>query len=145
LRPGPECRAYYELFVIIDIYSRYIVGWTVVAAETGELAEAFIADARAFCERFLDHYNHVHATTDSGPYASIGALRHRHQIRAARADTLTAAYNANPARVRHRPPTPPELPRPRGGSTKPTEKHSSNPRKRIVSFPLTRSEGLSRK
>jgi putative transposase len=42
---GPERGIYYELFVIIDIYSRYIVGWTVAAAETGELAEAFIADA----------------------------------------------------------------------------------------------------
>ena len=42
---GPERGVYYELFVIIDIYSRYIVGWTVAAAETGELAEAFIAEA----------------------------------------------------------------------------------------------------
>ena len=30
--------------MIIDIFSRYVVGWTVTAAETGELAEAFIAD-----------------------------------------------------------------------------------------------------
>ncbi len=42
---GPERGVYYELFVIIDIYSRYVVAWTVAAAETGELAEAFIADA----------------------------------------------------------------------------------------------------
>ena len=42
---GPERGIYYELFVIIDIYSRYVVAWTVAAAETGELAEAFIADA----------------------------------------------------------------------------------------------------
>ncbi len=42
---GPERGIYYELFVIIDIYSRYIVGWIVAAAETGELAQAFIADA----------------------------------------------------------------------------------------------------
>jgi len=41
---GPERGVYYELFVIIDIFSRYVVGWTVTAAETGELAEAFIAD-----------------------------------------------------------------------------------------------------
>jgi len=41
---GPQRGVYYELFVIIDIYSRYVVGWTVAAAETGELAEAFIAD-----------------------------------------------------------------------------------------------------
>ena len=42
---GPERGVYYELFVIIDIFSRYVVAWTVAAAETGELAEAFIADA----------------------------------------------------------------------------------------------------
>jgi len=35
---------YYELYVIIDIYSRYVVGWTVDERETGELAREFIAD-----------------------------------------------------------------------------------------------------
>ena len=44
---GPERGVYYELFVIIDIFSRYVVGWMVSPAETGELAEAFIADAFA--------------------------------------------------------------------------------------------------
>src|SRR5688572_18395350 len=44
---GPERGVYYELFVIIDIFSRYVVGWTVSPAETGELAEAFIADTLA--------------------------------------------------------------------------------------------------
>ena len=42
---GPERGIYYDLFVIIDIFSRYVVNWTVAAAETGDLAEAFIADA----------------------------------------------------------------------------------------------------
>jgi len=36
---------YYELFVIIEIYSRYVVAWTVAAAETGELAKQFIDNA----------------------------------------------------------------------------------------------------
>jgi putative transposase len=44
---GPERGVYYELFVIIDIFSRYVVGWMVSPAETGELAEAFLADALA--------------------------------------------------------------------------------------------------
>jgi Integrase core domain len=34
----------YHLYAIIDIYSRYIVGWTVEAAETGERAKEFIAE-----------------------------------------------------------------------------------------------------
>ena len=42
---GPTRGVYYELFVIIDIFSRYVVAWMVAAAETGELAEAFIAEA----------------------------------------------------------------------------------------------------
>ena len=42
---GPTRGVYYELFVIIDIYSRYIVGWTVAPAETGELAKEFIDTA----------------------------------------------------------------------------------------------------
>ncbi len=41
---GPQRGVYYELFVVIDIFSRYVVGWMVSPAETGELAEAFIAD-----------------------------------------------------------------------------------------------------
>ncbi len=42
---GPTRGVYYELFVLIDIFSRYVVAWMVSPAETAELAEAFIADA----------------------------------------------------------------------------------------------------
>ena len=182
---GPERGVYYELFVIIDIFSRYVVGWTVAPAETGELAQAFIADAlaaqgvgpdqltlhadrgtsmtskpvaqllvdlgvarshsrphvsndnpfseanfktlkycpafpgrfgsihdaRAFCSAFFDHYNHVHRhagiglhTPASVHYGTAG------EVRAQRAQTLDAAYAANPGRFRHRRPTPPKLP-----------------------------------
>ena len=44
---GPERGVYYECFVIIDIFSRYVVGWMVSPTETGELAEAFIAETLA--------------------------------------------------------------------------------------------------
>jgi putative transposase len=44
---GAARGVYYELFVIIDIFSRYVVAWTIAPAETGELAEAFIADTIA--------------------------------------------------------------------------------------------------
>ena len=33
---------YFELYVIIDIFSRYVVGWMLAATETGELAADFI-------------------------------------------------------------------------------------------------------
>jgi putative transposase len=39
---GPTRGVYYELFVIIDIYSRYVVAWCIAPAETGELAKEFI-------------------------------------------------------------------------------------------------------
>lgn len=42
---GPTRGVYYELFVIIDIFSRYVVAWTVSPAETGELAKEFINQA----------------------------------------------------------------------------------------------------
>ena len=35
---------YFDLYVIIDIYSRMVVGWQVQATETGELAADFIAE-----------------------------------------------------------------------------------------------------
>lgn len=182
---GPERGVYYELFVIIDIYSRYVVAWTVAAAETGELAEAFIADAldsqdvqrdqltlhadrgssmtskpvaqllvdlgvtrshsrpsvsndnpyseaqfktlkycpafpgrfgsiadaRAFCAAFFDHYNHVHRHAGIGLHTPASVhYGTATEIRAARAETLTAAYAANPGRFRYQPPTPPKLP-----------------------------------
>jgi putative transposase len=44
---GPTRGVAYHLFVIIDIYSRYVVDWIVSPAETGDIAEAFIAGALA--------------------------------------------------------------------------------------------------
>jgi putative transposase len=44
---GPTRGVYYELFVIIDIFSRYVVAWMVAPTETGELAKEFIDAAIA--------------------------------------------------------------------------------------------------
>jgi len=44
---GPTRGVFYELYVIIDIYSRYVVAWMVAPSESAELAKAFIADAIA--------------------------------------------------------------------------------------------------
>ena len=40
---GPTKGVYYDLYVIIDIYSRYVPGFLVAPTETGELAKEFIA------------------------------------------------------------------------------------------------------
>ena len=40
---GPAKWTYYYLYVIIDIFSRYVVGWMVATAESAELAKRLIA------------------------------------------------------------------------------------------------------
>ena len=70
-----------------------------------------LADARTFCQRFFDYYNHQHRHSGIGWHtpASVhhGTAGH---IRDQRAVTLHAAYAANPGRFRHRQPQPPRLP-----------------------------------
>jgi putative transposase len=44
---GPTRGVFYDLYVIIDIYSRYVVSWMVAPSENAELARDFIADAIA--------------------------------------------------------------------------------------------------
>ncbi len=41
---GPAKWTYYYLYVIIDIYSRYVVGWMVASRETGKLAKSLIKE-----------------------------------------------------------------------------------------------------
>jgi putative transposase len=45
---GPAKWTYYYLYVILDVFSRYVVAWTVQPRETGPLAEQLIAQA---CEQ----------------------------------------------------------------------------------------------
>ena len=42
---GPDKGVWFQLYVLIDIYSRYITGWMCAANESADLAEALIADA----------------------------------------------------------------------------------------------------
>jgi putative transposase len=44
---GPAKWTYYYLYVIIDIYSRYVVGWLLADAESKDLAEKLLADTIA--------------------------------------------------------------------------------------------------
>jgi putative transposase len=44
---GPGRGEYYHLYVMLDIFSRYVVGWTVAAGESADLAKAFIAEVTA--------------------------------------------------------------------------------------------------
>ncbi len=42
---GPAKWTYYYLYAILDVFSRYVVGWTVAYRESGEIAKALIAQA----------------------------------------------------------------------------------------------------
>jgi len=44
---GPVKWTYFYLYVILDIYSRYVVGWMVAPRESGTLAKRLIADTAA--------------------------------------------------------------------------------------------------
>lgn len=182
---GPQRGTFYHLYVIIDIYSRYVIGWTIATTETGELAKDFIEgaiseqqiapgqlalhadrgtsmtskpvsqllvdlgvdrshsrphvsndnpyseanfktlkycpafpgrfgsleDARAFCAVFFNYYNHIHRHSGIGLHTPASVhCGTATQIQAQRAETLHAAYAANPTRFGHRKPSPPALP-----------------------------------
>ena len=42
---GPTRGLFYDLYVVIDIFSRYVPGWLVAAHEDAELAKEFLEDA----------------------------------------------------------------------------------------------------
>jgi transposase InsO family protein len=44
---GPKRGEYFDLYVVLDIFSRYVVAWYVSASESGEQAKDLIADAVA--------------------------------------------------------------------------------------------------
>jgi putative transposase len=160
---------WFDLSVIIDIFSRYVVDWMVAPGESAEPAEAFLARAAAgqnvkpgtlnihadrgtsmtlrawpncsptwasavthsrphvsndnpyseaafktlkYCpEQFFSYYNHEHRHSGIGLHTPASVhYGTAAQIRVQRAVTLDAAYAANPARFRHRRPSPPKLP-----------------------------------
>jgi transposase InsO family protein len=41
---GPEKWTYFHLYVVIDIYSRYVIGWLLAGRETAELAERLLGE-----------------------------------------------------------------------------------------------------
>ena len=41
---GPATWTYYYLYVILDVFSRYAVGWMIMERESADLAEEFIAE-----------------------------------------------------------------------------------------------------
>jgi len=70
-----------------------------------------IEHARAFCGVFFDYYNHEHRHSGIGLHTAASVhYGTATAVRAQRAETLDAAYAANPHRFCGRRPTPPKLP-----------------------------------
>ncbi len=69
-------------------------------------------EPRAFCSAFFAYYNHDHRHSGIS-YHTPASVHYgtAAEVRAQRAETLDAAYAANPARFRHRRPQPPKLPK----------------------------------
>jgi len=44
---GPARGVYYDLYVVLDIFSRFVVAWTVAAGEDSQIAKALLAQAVA--------------------------------------------------------------------------------------------------
>ena len=61
---GPLKWTYYYLYVILDIYSRYVAGWMLAHAENARLAEALLADTVAN-QGIARHQLTVHADRGS--------------------------------------------------------------------------------
>jgi putative transposase len=61
---GPATWTYFYLFVILDIYSRYVVGWTVQHQETAPLAERLIAETLSK-QNIARHQLTIHADRGS--------------------------------------------------------------------------------
>lgn len=43
--PGPQRGIYFSLYVVLDIFSRYIVGWTIARTESARIARSLLAAA----------------------------------------------------------------------------------------------------
>jgi putative transposase len=57
---GPIPYLYYSLYVILDLFSRYVVGWMVAAHENARLAQRLI-DATCRKQRIGPHQLTIHA------------------------------------------------------------------------------------
>jgi putative transposase len=70
---GPVKWTYFHLYVILDIFSRYVVGWMVAARESADLAQELIVEACAR-QRIQPGQLSIHADRGSAMKAKSTAL-----------------------------------------------------------------------
>lgn len=91
---GPERGVWYQLYTVIDIWSRYVVGHLVADAEDADLAEALLADAVARHRVDRDQLT-VHA--DRGPaMTSKTVAQLMTDLKVARSHSRPKTSNDNP-------------------------------------------------
>lgn len=91
---GPVKGVYYHLYVIIDVFSRYIVGWQLATHESDDLAQDLIA---ASCEKqgILPGQLTIHA--DNGPsMASNGVAGLLERLDVRKSHSRPGVSNDNP-------------------------------------------------
>jgi len=136
---GPAKWTYFHLYVILDIFSRYVVGWMVAPRETAELARRLIADT---CEKqgIVPGTLTIHAdrgtSMTSKPVALLMA-----DLGVTKTHSRPHVSDDNPYSESQfktlKPGAPRTGPRPWGGSTCPSSPSASAPSRTRV--PLARS------
>ncbi len=135
---GPAKWTYFYLYVILDVFSRYVVGWMVAHRESAELAQRFIEETAAKQQIPAGQLT-LHADrgtsmtskpvaflladlgitkTHSRPHVSNDNPYSESQLHAGRAsdlhhartETLAVAYALHPERFVRQAPVPPPLP-----------------------------------
>jgi len=79
---GPEKLTYYHLYVLIDIFSRYVVGWLLADCESGDLAKQLVIESCAregiAQDQLTIHQDRGTAMTSktlAQTYASLGVIK----------------------------------------------------------------------
>lgn len=68
---GPSKWLYYYLYVLLDVYSRYVVGWLLAQHESAELAEQLVASS---CEKQQIAPGQLTLHSDRGPAMTAKSL-----------------------------------------------------------------------
>src|SRR5260370_33564110 len=74
---GPQKWTYFHLYVVIDIFSRYVPGWLLASRETAELAERLLAETIRKQHVAADQLT-IHADRGTSMASKPGALLQDH-------------------------------------------------------------------
>ncbi len=91
---GPARGCYYNLYVCIDIFSRYVVGWSVAVRETGTLAARFLNRCQSN-QHVTPGTLTIHADRGS-PMTSNSVVELLDQLRIERSHSRPHVSNDNP-------------------------------------------------